>query len=164
MSKLFQKIKGAKGTGTGKYFAPGLYRVKIERCKADQMRDGADFFVAECRILESSNEVCPVGSSASFFVSFKKWPDLAMGNVADFMNDGFRSYLLQNAIGMDDFEGVDEELADEITGETQLLANTVIDVEAFQKVTKTTGNLFTHHRWKVVDKDEAEKTLAGYPF
>jgi len=163
MSNLFAKIKGAKGTQTGKYFEPGLYRVKIERCKADQARDGSDFFVAECRILTSTNEKCPVGSSAAFYVGFKKWPDLAMGNVADFMNDAFRSYLLQNNIDMA-FEGIDEELANEISGENQLLTNTVIDVEAFQKATKTTGNLFTHHRWSMVDKDEAEATLASYPF
>ena len=145
---LFAKIAGAKGTEGGSYFVPGLYTVKIERCKVGETRANKPFFAAECEILKSNNEELKVGASANFFVLFDEYPELSLGNVADFMRVGMQSYFIQNDVDMPAGFEIDEEVADEIAGEENLLAGVILDVEAYNKKTKQNTD-FTRFKWKV---------------
>jgi hypothetical protein len=143
---LFADIKGKTGTEGGNYFVPGNFVVRIEKCKQGETRSNKPFFAAECRILESDAEELKVGSSASFFVLFDEFPELSLGNVADFMNAAMASYFVQNKMDPpEDFE-VDEEIAEEISGEENILAGTLISVEAFNKKTRANKD-FTRYKW-----------------
>jgi hypothetical protein len=153
---IFANIKGAKGTEGGNYFVPGNYVVRIERCKQDKTRMNKDFFAAECRILASDTEDLKVGSTASFFVLFDEYPELSLGNVADFMNAAMKSYFAQNSMQMPEGFEVDEEVADEISGEENILAGTLIAVEAFNKKTRADTD-FTRFKWTPMTKAEMAK-------
>jgi len=148
---LFAKIKGAKGTEGGSYFVPGLYAVKIERCKEGKTRAEKPFFAAECKILKSNTEELKAGATASFFVLFDEYPELSLGNVADFMNAGMQAYFIQNDVEAPANFEIDEEIADDIAGEENLLAGIILEVEAYNKKTKQ-GADFTRFKWKVLDK------------
>jgi len=153
---VFTNIKGAKGTEGGQYFVPGNYVVRIDRCKQAQTRMGKDFFAAECKILASDTEELRVGSTASFFVLFDEYPDLSLGNVADFMNSCMRSFAQQNNMDLPEGYEVDEEDAEAISGPPNTLAGTIIGVEAYNKKTRA-GSDFTRFKWHPMSKSEAEK-------
>lgn len=157
---IFADIKGKSGTEGGNYFVPGNYVVRIEKCKQGKTRSDKPFFAAECRILESDTEDLKVGSTASFFVLFDEYPELSLGNVADFMRAGMSSYFVQNKMDPPgDFE-IDEEIAEEISGEENILAGTLISVEAFNKKTKA-GNDFTRFKWTPITDELAKKHNGG---
>lgn len=148
---LFKGIREAKGTEGGNYFKPGNYVVMIERCKEGETRHAIPFFVAECRILkvDIDDPNLVVGRVAAFFVKFDEYPELSLGNVGDFMTAGMKSWFLQhNEPVPEGFfgPGVSEETADAIVSEENILAGTVLAVEAYNKDTKS-GNPFTRFRW-----------------
>jgi hypothetical protein len=135
---LFKDIKGKKGTEGGSYFTEGIYLVRIERCKEGKTRgeNGTPFFAGECRILESNSEEKKVGSSASVFISYAKYPDLALADTADFMNAGMKAWCIQNGVPEEEREEVDEKTADAITGEDNILVGTIMKIEAYNKKTR----------------------------
>ncbi len=150
---LFAKIKGAKGTEGGSYFVPGMYTVRIEKCKEGETRANKPFFAAECRILSTNCEELKVGATASFFILFDEYPELSLGNVADFMNAAMRSYFVQNNMEIPEGFVVDEEIANEISGEENILAGVVVDVEAYNKKTKS-GTDFTRYKWTPITAEK----------
>lgn len=150
---LFAKIKGAKGTEGGTYFVPGNYTVRVEKCKEGETRANKPFFAAECRILASNCEELKVGATASFFILFDEYPELSLGNVADFMNAAMKSYFIQHTMQIPDGFEVDEEIANEISGEENILAGTILDVEAYNKQTKG-GTDFTRFKWTPVTPEK----------
>lgn len=63
---LFGAVDGANVLQGGVYFDPGLYKVKICDTKTHRsQKDGKDYFIVECEVLESDNEKLPPGSHAS---------------------------------------------------------------------------------------------------
>ena len=153
---LFDNIKGARGTEGGQYFLPGTHLVRIQKCKQAQTRMGKDFFVAECEIVETNNEDMKIGSSYSFFVLFDEYPELSLGNVADFMNAGMASYFIQNGEEVPEGFEVDTDVAEAIAGEENILVGTLLNVEAFIKQTRA-GKDFTKFKWTPVEPAQVEK-------
>lgn len=153
---LFAKIKNAKGTEGGSYFVPGMYTVRVEKCKEGETRANKPFFAAECRILASNNEEMKVDSTASFFILFDEYPELSLGNVADFMNAAMQSYFIQNKMEIPEGFVVDEEIANEISGEENILAGTIVDVEAYNKKTKSNTD-FTRFKWTPITKEKLQQ-------
>jgi hypothetical protein len=152
---IFSNIDSAKGSEKSNYFLPGVYTAEIQRCKQGRTRKGVDFFVAEFKLLESSNPERAAGSSVSYMVMLPAGDDekmrLGLGNVADFMRAGLAAFAAQT-------EGVtmepstvplDEETAEKVTGEENMLAGVVIKAEAFNAPTKA-GTDFTRLKWFVV--------------
>ncbi len=141
------KVKTAKGTEGGIYFLPGTYLVEIVRCKEGLNQHQKKFFVAECKILESDNPERKVGTPCSFMVTFDKFPDLSMGNVADFLRAALSSKLA--AMGIDvPFEKVtlDDNIGNDCVGEKNELVGVKLRTFAFNKPTKE-GTDFTRHKW-----------------
>lgn len=159
---LFGGIKGQRGSQGGVYFLPGNYVVEIQRCKTGKTRKEIDFFVAECKIVESDNPERKPGSSASFMVTLDKDP--ALGNIADFMRMGM--WLQGRAAGLDDLppeaDGIelDEGDADEICGEDNPFVGMEMGLEAYNKPTKA-GNDFTRHKWLPPEIARANIELAA---
>jgi hypothetical protein len=86
-------------------------------------------------------------------VLFDEYPDLSLGNVADFMNIAMQSYFVQNEMAPPEGFEVDEEIANEIAGEENILAGTMVAVEAFNKKTKA-GNDFTRYKWSPITAEQ----------
>lgn len=81
----FSDIQNAKVSGGGVYMLDGVYRVEVLEVRAGTARAGWDFFVVECKIVESSRADRPVGMIVTWFVALK--PDTpALGNVKQFVS------------------------------------------------------------------------------
>lgn len=160
---LFEDIDKAKGTEGGNYFKPGTYVVQVQKCKQDKTRNDKEFFAADCKIMASNNEEMPVGASASFFILFDEYPDLSLGNVADFMRAGLCSFVIQKEVEQElpkDHNDLplDEVTADTISGEENILAGILVNVEAYNKTTKK-GNDFTRYKWSPITKEQLQELL-----
>lgn len=157
----FDGIQNAKSTEGGKYFEEGNFLVEVQRCKYDKTRDGEDFFAVEFKTLESDNDDQPPGSIVSFWVGFRKFPKLAQGDMATFMRFGLCSLIRQRRMdepipdNPDDY-ALTEEIAEEIVGENNILAGTLVNCYAFKKKTKT-GSDFTRHKWSIVTEEQCKK-------
>jgi hypothetical protein len=146
---LFADIKGKTGSSGGQYLSEGLYVVQVERCKQDvsKKQDHKPYFAAELKVLESNNEEIKVGTSRSFVVKFKgEYPELDLGNVADFMNAAMKSWFVQQGMPVPDGFEVDEETAEDICGEENVLAGTILPVEV-QNIKTKKQNDFSKHKW-----------------
>lgn len=169
---MFKGIKNAKSFKNGRYFEPGNYRVKIERCKYGKTRPpkNRDFFAAECEILESDCPTRKVGEKATYMIMLDL--DGGLGNTADFMRVGLAALACGNGemtspddIDGDELEGIDENgketgngLADQIVGEDNILAGVELDLYAWHKKTQAGGD-FTVHEF-TVPEDVLEKAAA----
>lgn len=141
---VFSAVKDARPTQGGRYFDPGNYVVKINRCKHGMTRKNVDFFVVETKILESDNDGLPIGSEASWMVTMDK--DAAPGNIKSFA---------MAATGVDE-DGIDEAGILEIVSDRQPLAGMIMRVEAFNKPTKE-GKPFTRIKWLEADPETFAK-------
>ncbi len=158
---LFGDIKGQSSARGGVYFTPGNYVVEVERCKIGQTRKGVDFFVAECKVIETDSKELRPGASASFLVTLDKDP--ALGNIADFMRMGL--WLQGRDAGIDglpadaDSVSLEEGDADEICGEDNPFVGLRVGLEAYNKPTKA-GNDFTRMKWLLPETAAANIEMA----
>lgn len=142
---VFAKVAEARATEGGRYFEPdGEYVVEIQACKHGKTRKGIDFFVVECKIVESNIEKLPPKAECSWMVTMDK--DAAPGNI-----NGF----ICAATGCAPDE-VDEAGVLAIVGKEQPLAGTLIRTSTFNKPTKA-GNPFTRHVWKALTEKEQKR-------
>lgn len=136
---FFSKIKDANYGNTGNYFEEGIYRVRLLRCflKDSSASPGTVHFIAECEVLESTNDKIKVGQVRSWSPSFAKQP--TMGNVRQFI-----------AVATDsDLDEVDEDAADAVVSKDNPLAGIELKLRCTQITTKS-GNPFTKHIWEAV--------------
>jgi len=154
---VFSNINKAGGSGGGLYIVPGKYIFFIKRCKMIQGDFSKDrYFIAELEVISATKtaENAPnhVGSEPDYMVNLDgKFPDLAMDNIADFMRVGMAG--LADMSGEDRPEDpftldIDEETADSICEEDNLLAGTFIECNAFNKPTRDKKD-FTRTKWSV---------------
>jgi hypothetical protein len=81
---LFGGIKNAKFSDGGVYLLDGVYRLEVQALKMIEVRVGKrKAFVAEFKILESSNPARLKGSSVTWMVMMDL--DAALGNIKNFM-------------------------------------------------------------------------------
>jgi hypothetical protein len=155
---VFSNIKEAHGTRGGLYLKPGKYTLQVLRCKLIESFRKDPTFVAELRVVtsekNSEDEPLAPGSEPSFVINMNgKFPELALGNVADFMRAGLASLADQhNESRPSDISGVevDEAVASAVSGEDNLLAGVYVTANAFNKKTRE-GNDFTRITWDVPD-------------
>lgn len=146
-----KEINESSGTKGGLYFEPGNYLARINRCRMIETREKHDAFVAEFEVLESDNEDRPVGCKPALFVDMDgKFPELALGNVTDFVRAGLACCAAQNGEEHPPIEsiGLDKETMKAVTGEDNILAGTFIQIYAFNKPTRE-GRDFTRFDWSV---------------
>lgn len=152
-------INEAKGTEGGLYLIPGNYKVEVQRCKMIKTRERHDAFVAEMKVLwtDVESQSLKPGSMPSYFVDMDgKFPELALGNVADFARVGLASLAAKYGKDVPPLEEIplDTDTMNKITQAKNLLAGTILEVNAFNKPTRE-GKDFTRLKWKVpVDAKE----------
>jgi hypothetical protein len=149
-----KNIGNARGSRGGLYLEPGNYVVQVQRCKEETGFKGDEFFITELEVIESNVEKLPPGSAPSYVVNMKgKFPDLALGNCADFMRAGFASLADQSGedrpSDIDDIE-LDDDMAEAVISEENLLAGVFLSVKAWHKDTRD-GGVFTRVKWGVPD-------------
>jgi hypothetical protein len=160
-----EQLKDARGTQGGLFFRPGNYLVQIQRCKMVETRQKHEAFVAETKVLETDTQDpnLQAGSEPAYFVDLDgKFPELAEGNMADFLRAALASFAHQNG---EEHPPVDEitltpEIGKAVTGEDNLLAGTYLQVHAYNKVTKE-GKDFTKFRWRIPENLEERLAIAA---
>lgn len=148
-----EEVNNASTSGGGLYLLPGNYIVQILRCKEFTTRAKDEAFIAELLVIESDNEKMPAGSKPSFFVKqLPEYPDLALGNVADFIRAGLQSLATQHGEDCPDIDDIEltVETGESVTGSDNLLAGVYLAAYAFNKKTKK-DNDFTRIEWSVPD-------------
>ncbi len=155
----WDRVKGnalneARGTQGGLYFKPGNYLVQVQYCKMIKTQQQHEAFVAEFKIVatDQNDPNLQVGAEPSYFVDMDgKYPDLALGNVADFIRAGLVAASHQagdEAVpSVDDIE-LTTDIGKAVTGEENLLAGTFLHAYAFNKPTRE-GKDFTRFRWRI---------------
>lgn len=145
-------MNSQSASGGGSYFKEGVFLVQLKKSFGKKGFKG-ETFIAELKVLESDNEKIKVGTTRSFVqkLSPHEYPEMAYGNVADFMRHGLASWM--DAAGMDRPKSVDDidlpdDVADAICSEDNPIQDIVLVLECTTIVTKK-GNDFTKHKWAV---------------
>lgn len=133
---LFSGIDKASYSENGVFFLPGNFVVEVLKCKSGTTRKKVDFFLAEVRILQSSNPERPVGSKVTWFVSIV--PDTsALGNIKNFI-----------AVASDiDEKEVDDAGAEMVVSDAQPLNGTLLRASAVNLKTRADRD-FTKVSWE----------------
>ena len=71
MAGLFSGIEKASYSEGGVYLLPGNYILEVMELKSGTSRQKVDFFVAECRVLQSTNSDRRPGTIVSYWVGLK---------------------------------------------------------------------------------------------
>ena len=82
---IYGKIGEATYSDGGVYVLPGVYYFEIRNVISKRTRKGADAFIAEFKILESTNPERLPGSVCSWMVTLDKEPSL--GNIKQFLSE-----------------------------------------------------------------------------
>lgn len=150
----FTAINQAQVSAGGVYFLPGSYVTEILRVFVMKNWKGDEFFIAECKILDSDNSERPVGSKASMVVNMDNVS--AMGNIKAF---------LAAASGIDPKNSVrvnaeiTEEIAEIAVAEGNPFAGTVLELDA--RIVKTReGGDFTKHFWSPSTQPDRQASVS----
>jgi len=150
---LFAGIKDAQVGSGGVYFQPGKYIVELLKVFVMRGRNKEDFFIAECRVVESDNVKHPVGHKASWVVKLSQ--DMAMGNIKGFI-------AAANDIDPHETETVNEEVTEEVVeyavSDDNPLAGVHVGLQCTTIITKKEKKEFTKHEWSPEDQPVAEAT------
>jgi hypothetical protein len=144
-----EEINNAEGSKGGEYLLPGNYVVQIQRCKEFTTREKDEAFIAELLVIESDNEKMPPGKKPALFIKeLPKYPELYLGNVADFIRAGLASMAEQHGEECPETEEIQltKELGLSVTGTDNLLAGVYLTAYAFNKPTRE-GKDFTRINW-----------------
>lgn len=141
---LFDGIEDASGGNM--YFLEGKYTVEIVKCFTMRSRKGADLFIVECKILESTVSARPPGVKCSWTANFAHEPTLY--NVKCFA-------AAANGIDPDNKKEVAEEITADVleacTADDNPLAGMTVDLQCVPVVTKAGGD-FTKHIWSIAEQ------------
>ena len=80
---IFGNIKDAKYSDGGVYLKKGVFRLEILKVLYKKTRQGKDAFIAEFKVLESTNTELLSGCVCSWMVTLDKEP--ALGNIKQFL-------------------------------------------------------------------------------
>ena len=170
MAKLTGIGSARSRSGGGSWFVPGRFRVRIERVTSRETRNGEDMVAVEAEILSSTADELPVGARASqvFVLSANKEKrDMTLTDLAEFMKVGLTALAINNGAANTTPETVifNDDIAEEVCGLDNLLAGIVLDVVAFNKLTRAGGD-FTRVTWELpsVHAATANNAQAELPF
>ena len=138
MSSLFAGIeKVSAKNNKGEFFPEGAFLLEVKRVIEHTKQTGAKFFIAEFKVLESSNPTMPVGANGTWMETFK-FIDKGLANV--------KNFILAAAGGNYSPEDVTEEVAQSVVGPENPLAGN--KVRLVTKPNKT-GRFLYHNYYAV---------------
>jgi hypothetical protein len=146
-------INNARGTEGGLYLCPGNFTVQILRCKMIETKDKHEAFVAELNVLKSDTDELKADTQPSYYVDMDgKFPQLSLGNVADFIRAALASMAQQHGEECPPLEEIEltKALGESVTGVDNLLAGVYLNCFAFNKKTRA-GSDFTRTKWSTPD-------------
>jgi hypothetical protein len=138
---IFSGIKNATVTNGGNYIRPGSHTLELLKLTQGRTRKGVDFVAADFRVIASTDEEHPVGSTVNYFTGADK--------------DGFLSNVKALAVALlsaNAGENVDESPVNEEVMEALVsnhgndIAGAKIAAEAFLVNTRS-GGKFTKILW-----------------
>lgn len=135
---LFTSIKEAKRSEAGTYLSVGLHRLEVNRVKSGKNWRKKDFFVVECKVLESTNaEEHPVGSTADVYINLSsEYPDLSLAEVKHFLQVAtftLAGDALPDGINSPEDIEIGEEDAEESCAQDQPFMGLVLRAEGTRK-------------------------------
>jgi hypothetical protein len=147
---LFSKVAVADPSSGGIYPLPGNYTVAIDALKETENFNGDEVFVAELKVLKSTNPARPVGSSMSWVASFKH--KSSAGNVKAFY------------VALFPDEELDEAGLKATVSAEQPCHGMLLDLEAVNILTKVNKTDFTKCLWTLSTSDPAQfaELLKGF--
>ena len=148
----FSGIGSVKTTSSNPYFVPGQYVLKVVKTAVgESTRSGKGaFFVSEFKIVESTTEERPAGTTVADVQFFSKG-EISLANIKK---------VVGAILGCDPNE-VNEEVMEKITeGEGTLLAGRYLACNAYE-ITTRAGNPFTKLDYRALTSDESETLESG---
>lgn len=115
----------------------GVHDLQVNRCVAGKTRTGWFYFVAEFEVIASDSPKHPKGTSVSYFISFKDYPDMAKRQLLDFLMKGF---------GMDEKDAKLAIGAESVWGTAQILAGEKVKAVVREAVSKN-NKKFKDYVW-----------------
>jgi hypothetical protein len=141
---LFSGIKNAQLTSGGNYIRPGSHQLELIKLTQGRTRKGVDFVAADFRVLSSTNEEHPQGSTVNWFAGADK--DGFLSNVKALAIAVLSSHagemVDENTVDEDVMEGLVADGGSEVSG-AKLAA------DAFHVDTRR-GGTFTKIIWAPV--------------
>ena len=144
-------LRNAKSFGGGSYLGVGKHRIKFLKAfvqkSEDPLKGGTQQFISEVEMVQSSAPDHTPGTTRSIYRDFK-WPGTP-GDIRDLIlavAPGL-GYTAEQMKGWDDATW--DRFGDWIIGAENPLGQNevVIDVEGFNKPSKSTGTDFTKYKW-----------------
>lgn len=142
-----EQICSAEASEKRPYMETGAYVYQVQRCIEFTTRKGVGCFVAELLIKESTNPNRPVGMGVSFVQLATN--DASPGNIKAF---------LVGATGME-YDDLTTEDLDDILGEKQDLAGTLVRCVSEQRKTKN-DKTYLSNTWTTYQEPATEKPAA----
>jgi len=144
---IFSGIKNATVTNGGNYIRPGTHQLELVKLTQGLTRKGVDFVAADFRILGSSTDEHPIGSTVNWFAGADK--DGFLSNVK-----ALAVALLSAQAGENVDEGtVSEEVMEALVSDNgNEVAGARLTAEAFHVDTRR-GGTFTKILWTPVFAD-----------
>ena len=142
---IFSGMSEAKYSEGGIYLLDGNYVLQIEALKSGTNRQKVDYFVAECRILQSTNPERKPGTIVSWWVGIKV-DTPALADVRRFLAEA----------GESDDADVDDQAAEMAVSEEQPFKGIVLRASATTKLTEKRKVPFTKVIWKLFEGTEGD--------
>jgi hypothetical protein len=158
-NSIFKGLKDAIGGSGGRYFMPGVYKVKIKRVFQMVSRKKKDLVIIEAEVLESDVPARPKGSAWSQCLNFSDH-DAALANYKQFICAAF-------GVDADDEEAVEafdkkfakeggiaglgERACEEKGPDANPLAGYVMPLVCANVTTRAGGD-FTTHQWGLAEE------------
>lgn len=133
---MFDDIGSAQSSQGGAYLLAGQHLFEIKALKQPPKLRAGDCFIAELKVVESTNPNHEVGQSVSWVRNVTKHKEMALGDIKAF---------LAAVAGIPE-EAVDKKGAELAVSEAQPFAGRFIRCEAWNVKTDA-GNDFTKTRW-----------------
>lgn len=147
---LYGGIKGAKYSEGGVYLKEGVFALEIQSVKSIKTRQGRNAFVAEYKVLESSNTECQKGTLPSWMVMLDQEP--ALGNIKQFLE----AVMHVQGLKFDNLdEAQSEGVVEEVVSEKNPLKGFKVRASAVNIKTKKGAN-FTKVKYIPYDTSAAE--------
>jgi hypothetical protein len=144
---IFAGIENAEVSNGGQNFRPGLYQMVINEVTTFQSRKGPEYFLVKATVERTTSDAYSPGSQIDWLVNLNQ--DWAMSNVKEFALALIPAPVIAEARAKGQaHQLVTSKTIEEMIGPDQPCEGVKVDVNAVERISKATGNPWTHARWQ----------------